>query len=449
MKTLKYTQLLHILSIILIFGWRSNGQSTIDWKKDIEFLKEELPIIHADLFHVYSKSQYESDLNALQLKSPKLTNIEMYFEIQKIIAKIGDSHTSTDFLNMIPKIYLPFKVYFFEEGPFIRQTTESDEAMLGQKLVAINKIPIKTIIDSVKTLLAAENLSWERKILPNYLFNFSILEYFGFAKNKTLSISTEDYYGIPKSFNVKAFEWSDPDDIEFLKFSSKFTRRPRTKEIFGYKLLKNDSVLFVTYNKCTGREQQMMAQIRDSLSISESLNLCDNKTPIAIPKDKKKDVVLPYFRSFRDSIFKIIESKSIKKLVFDLSENTGGSTSQGSQMIEHLSKIIDKNRVKSYVIVSRNTFSAGLIHTMEAKRLLNAIIIGEPTGGKPSFYGGSDYNYLPSSCMKISFARSARKTTNDLELLQSETLNPDVKFPIRFSDIISGKDLEYEWIMAN
>lgn len=449
MMTLKYKHLILILLYILVFVLKAKSQSKIEWKKDIQFLKEELPIIHADLFHVFSKSQYDSDLDALMLKSPNLTDKEMYFEIQKIFAKIGDSHTSTDFLNMLPKIYLPFKVFFFEEGPFIRQTTESEEAMLGQKLVAINDFPIKIIIDSIKTLIAAENISWERKMLPNYLINYSILEYFGFARNKTLSISTEDYYGIPKSFKVKASEWTDPDDIEFLKFSSKFTRRPRTKEIFGHKLLKNDSVLFVIYNRCTGREQQMMAQIRDSMSISETLNLCDNKTPLTIPKDIKKDVVLPYFRSFRDSIFKIIESKSVKKLVFDLSENTGGFTSQGSQMMEHLSKIIDKNRVKTYVIVSRNTFSAGLIHTMEAKRLLQATIIGEPTGGKPAFFGGSDCNYLPSSCLKIYFARSARKTTNDLDLLQADTLVPDVKIPLRFSDLISGKDLVYEWIMAN
>jgi hypothetical protein len=77
---------------------------------------------------------------------------------------------------------------------------------------------------------------------------------------------------------------------------------------------------------------------------------------------------------------------------------------------------------------------------MEAKRLLQATIIGEPTGGKPQFFGGTDQIYLPTSCLGISFSRAKRKTSSDDEILEVNTLTPDLAFHVRFSDVIFGTD---------
>ncbi|MBK8349399.1 MAG: hypothetical protein IPL08_18005 [Saprospiraceae bacterium] len=64
------------------------------------------------------------------------------------------------------------------------------------------------------------------------------------------------------------------------------------------------------------------------------------------------------------SVFHTIKTQPVKKLVFDLSRNGGGATSQGSLMIEQLAQMIDTTKTKVYVIVGRRTFSAALIHTM-------------------------------------------------------------------------------------
>ncbi|MBK8625346.1 MAG: hypothetical protein IPN86_07220 [Saprospiraceae bacterium] len=109
--------------------------------------------------------------------------------------------------------------------------------------------------------------------------------------------------------------------------------------------------------------------------------------------------------------------------------------------------MIDTTKTKVYVIVGRRTFSAAIIHTMELKRLLNATVIGEPTGGKPSFYGGVDTRYLPSSCLRIGFSRGHRKTTLDEVTANANTIVPDVIFPVTLQNYTSGTDAIYDWIL--
>lgn len=452
LPNIKYSFILVLLVIptILCHGQQSNRT---DWLVDLEYLKTELPLQHADLFFQYPKANYEKDIEYLKTKIYEYTDEQMFIAVQRLLVKLGDSHTYSSFEVRIPQVYLPFFVEAFEEGLFITAVLDADKDILGQKLTAINEFPIQTVIDSIRQLYVAENESWHKRLLPRHVTSFSILKHFGFVSEEKIVVTTEDYYGIEKKFKIKAEEILDWEDVEYdkIRFSSKKLRRPYTKEIFGNKYIPQDSILFVMYNKCTGREQQQYSMIADSMKIENSIaDQCGSRNRITPVKDSKKPKppkIYPYFRHFRDSIFNYVTTKQVKTLVLDLSRNSGGTTSQGSAMIQHLSKIIDFKKTKVYVIVGRRTFSAGLIHAMEAKRLLNATIIGEPTGGKPEFFGSVDQMYLPTSCLGISFSRAKRKTSSNDELLEANTLTPDMVFPVKFSDVMFGTDLPFEWIM--
>jgi hypothetical protein len=421
----------------------------IDWQKDLDYLKNELPILHSNLFFQYSQVSYESDLESLKNQIGVISDETMFIKIQQLLSKLGDSHTTSNFLYKLPRMYLPIVLENFAEGIFIVGTVDIDENMMGNKLISINGHPIEIIVDSIKTLYVAENDSWHKKNVTNYLINYDILKYFGFVDNEKVKLQLENYYGIPDEKTVKAVQEEDIDreDVEYIKFSGRKNRRPRTRAIFGHKYLPKDSLYFVMYNKCTGREVEQMNAIQDSLNID--MNEYCTTQPKKEKKSKEKTEVkpLPYFRHFRDSVFQVIKNQPIKKLVFDLSRNGGGSTSQGTAMIEKLSQMIDTTKTKVYVIVGRRTFSAAIVHTMELKRLLNATVIGEPTGGKPSFYGGVDTRYLPSSCLRIGFSRSHRKTTLDEATANANTIIPDVLFPVTLQNYTSGTDAIYDWIL--
>lgn len=440
-----------IFTILHQTGTFAQNTPQIDWHKDFDYLKNELPLLHSNLFFQYPQASYDNDIEGLRKQIGIISDETMFIKIQQLLAKLGDSHTTSNFLYKMPRMYLPILLQTFEEGIFIVGTVDIDENVMGNKLISINGYPINTIVDSIKTLYVAENESWHKRNVTNYLVNFDILKYFGFVDKDKVKLEMENYYGIPDEKTVKAIHVEDieMEEVEYIKYSGRKNKRPRTSAIFGHKYLPKDSLYFVMYNKCTGREVEQMNAIQDSLN-KDMNEYCttqpkvDNKS-----KDKMEVKPLPYFRNFRDSVFQVIKNQPIKKLVFDLSRNGGGMTSQGTAMIEKLAQIIDTTKTKVYVIVGRRTFSAAIVHTMELKRLLNATILGEPTGGKPSFYGSTDSRYLPSSCLRIGFARSHRKTSLDVETTNANTIIPDVLFPVTLQSYTSGTDAIYDWILKH
>ncbi len=448
----KYKGRIFILVLILwqSVGGNSQSENKIDWQTDLEYLKTELPLLHSNLFFQIDKAVFDCEINQLKAIAPRLDDESMIIKIQQLLVKVGDSHTSSNFKEKLPDLILPFIVYYYEEGLFITGVMDGDDSVLGNKIISINDYPLSTVLDSMRTLYVAENGSWHKLNVPRYLCHFPFLQYFGFAKNKKVKIMTENYYGIQKEITVKPIEGKDIeiDDYSYVRYSGSKNKRPKTSAIFGHTYFAKDSTYFILYNKCTGREYQQIHAIQDSMHQSPTDQPCGallNKTALNTAL-KKPVTVYPYFRNFRDSVLNSIRSLPIKKLVVDLSNNSGGYTSQGSMMIERMVPLIDTNLTKVYVIIGRRTFSAGLIHAMELKRKFNATLIGEPTGGKPTFYGGTDTRYLPSSCLNISFARSLRKTSADSTVENLNTLNPDVIFLPTFESKTSGIDPIFEWI---
>jgi len=421
-----------------ISGW---GQSIeiIDWKTDLNYLKTVLPALHSNLFNKITAEEFNAGIDRLIAKSEKIAHDDMIIKIEQLLVKVGDSHTGSNFLNRISKKILPFVLYQYEEGIFIVGATEEEKAILGNKIIGFNGIDIRQIMDSLKTVIVAENESIIKARMPALLINFTLLHHFGFAKNETITVQSENYYGIPTEFKIKAVSKDDSDEIDFnyVRFSSKKLQRPSTRAIFGHKYINLDSTLYILYNKCTGREDQQMNAIADSMQMSHT----------CLKSNQPDTKPLPYFRNFRDSVLAIIQSKPLKKLVIDLSRNTGGNPSQGTRMFEKITELTKSNNdLKVYVIVGRSTFSAGIIHALELKRLLNATILGEPTSGKPNFYGGIDSRYLPGSCLKVSFSRYYRSMIKEISDQEPLTLTPDVIFPLKFQDVVSGHDPVYHWI---
>lgn len=412
----------------------------IDWKTDLEYLKTQLPELHSNLFSKITKEEYNDEIDQLIHVSEKISSDAMFIKIEQLIAKVGDSHTGTNYTSKITKKYLPMVLYQYEEGIFIVGASEDEKEILGNKIIGFNGFALSRIIDSLKTVFVAENESIINARIPGLLVNYTLLNHFGFATNEKITVQSENYYGIPTEFKIKPVSTNDSDEIDFnfVRFSSKKIKRPSTRAIFSHKYINQDSTLYILYNKCTGREDQQMSVIADSMQLSHS---CLNSSNTAAKP-------LPYFRNFRDSVLVTIRSKPLKKLVIDLSRNTGGNPSQGTRMFEKIAELTKSNNdLKVYVIVGRSTFSAGIIHALELKRLFNATIIGEPTAGKPNFYGGIDSRYLPGSCLRVTFSRYYRSMIKEMSDQEPSTLIPDVIFPLKFQDVVSGHDPVYHWIL--
>ena len=127
---------------------------------------------------------------------------------------------------------------------------------------------------------------------------------------------------------------------------------------------------------------------------------------------------------FCKQLLEVISAKEARKLVIDLRNNKGGNSTLLDDFIEEISRNAAINKTGSlFVIVGRDTFSSALLNAYSFKENTKAIIVGEPTGGKPNCYGEVEKLYLKNSGIVINYSTKYYKIVED----DSEmALMPDV-----------------------
>ncbi|MEO6590496.1 MAG: hypothetical protein ABIP06_14455, partial [Pyrinomonadaceae bacterium] len=70
------------------------SQSKEKWREDLRFVAEEIPRKHKNAFHKISRQQFEKAVADLDKQIPNLDDTQIVFGFAKILAMIGDGHTT-------------------------------------------------------------------------------------------------------------------------------------------------------------------------------------------------------------------------------------------------------------------------------------------------------------------------------------------------------------------
>lgn len=395
---------------------QTQTEKTVDWNSDIQYLKKELPLRHKDLFFQMPESEYERKLDYLSSQVSLFNDFEIAVKLQQLIARIGDSHTSVDYTKYIySEKMLPLRLYWFSDGIYIMQTIKEYENLLGSKITRINDFGIQTVVDSLSTMITVDNQALIKSKIPNMISVLQLLEYFGFAKGNVIKVEVESAQGQLTKSEITASK-ANPVNIIGVKPDSLAFCWQNPRAIFIDKYFDSEGILYVQYNKCTSKEMEEL---------------------------QGKSSSLPSFLEFGNKVFDIIQNMPVKKFIFDLRFNGGGSSIQGTEFVSKLSGYpISKQDKRIYVVIGRQTFSSAIINAMDFKHRTKAIFVGEETGGKPNHFGEVRNFQLPSSKLIINY--STKYFTESKEDLKS--IKPDVIIEPSFSDYKKGLDPVYEWI---
>jgi hypothetical protein len=82
------------------------------------------------------------------------------------------------------------------------------------------------------------------------------------------------------------------------------------------------------------------------------------------------------------------------------------------------------------------TFSSGLIAAYHL-RALGAILVGEPAGQRPNFYGNTALLKLPNSEVEVQYTRKRLRLIDDSD---PEDYKPDVEVTLSIEDYLHGRD---------
>jgi hypothetical protein len=192
---------MRIVLIIILFSifqpsFSQTEISKIDWNKDIEFLRKELPKNHKNFFFKRSKENFNIGLDRIKSQVDSLSDLEIILELQQLIASFGDSHTRINWYPFLKKKdYLPIGAYWFSDGIYILKASKEYEKLLGKKIVKINGYPILQIVDSLKTLITVDNNALIKHFVPNIISATKLLDYFKFSKEGIYKFELENESG--------------------------------------------------------------------------------------------------------------------------------------------------------------------------------------------------------------------------------------------------------------
>lgn len=343
--------LIVILTSSLLLGCDNNEKSisTEQWIEDIDYLAGELSKRHVVFNYITDEDEFYRKIEALKKDVPKLNDDEIEVELSRILASIGVAHT-----GLVPNIeyYFPIKLYWFEEGIYLINTTEEYKEALNTKLIRINGMEIDEIVDAVSTVISTENDAWLKYQVPSYIRYSDILYGLGITDTKESATFTfENLDG--KAFDIKINSISDFNRIEFIVEADGEPNHflNNKEEYYWYEYLPEHKTVYFQYNQCFEIEEKS-------------------------------------FSDFNEELFDFIDNNSVDKLIIDLRNNTGGNSSVFEPFLEEINKYPNLNNKENlFVLVGRETFSSGVFNAAQLFSSTNATFIGETMGGELNLYG--------------------------------------------------------------
>lgn len=407
-----------ILIIFVFFGCNNKQEApakmTIEkWKDDIENLFNTLETEHINLYHSVSKNEVQQKVNSLLKELPDLSDDEVFMNLSKIIRSLDDSHTGiwaqSKFYDTYP---LEFFVFSDAEIRVIRAPKDHPE-LLGAKLLSIDKTPLYEITNEVLLIIqCADNWYSERERLASYMKYAKILKLLGITKKE------------------------ESANFEFLLENG-------TQKIVALKPISNDDYL---------------TSLDKSIKIESPFHF--DKSLIGThylwyqPNDELKTAYI-YFeeypnalqmRRFAIAVSRDIIQRDIENIVIDVRNNGGGDFYVGLELVKLLSSI---NKIDwqngAYVMTSRRTYSAGMSNTAHFKELLNAKIVGEPTGANPNDYQDAEMFQLKNSKLRVQFSKRYYRFQDTV----SNGIIPDFYIKPNWETLKKGIDSNLQWIIED
>lgn len=307
--------LLLLLGIASIPAAFSQGGSGIDWAADLDYLASELPAKHCNLFAKYDKAQFETAIGAIKASAGEAGDFATALKTQQLIARLGDSHTMLYFNQLMNRQQiLPLGLLWVSDGLYVIQTAEENKELLGHRLTAVGKAPVETVIDSLSTLFTVDNEAMVKSMIPQLFPSLQLLEYFGFAHNGQAELTLDG----DKTYTLKPSDPQRAGRAAFQPDSLPFAIAERNV-LFTDRYFPEEKIYYILYNSCWGRESE------------------------AEFKSREKAASLPSFTEFGQKAFGILQGNPVGKIIFDMRNNGGGNSAQGTAFIERLARFLEQH----------------------------------------------------------------------------------------------------------
>ncbi|WP_444922250.1 S41 family peptidase [Microbulbifer sp. CnH-101-G] len=406
----KFVRWINLGLCLILSAEASAISNTGDWVEDIDYFHQELERNHINLYHNVSKEELTDKLLLLKSDLPNLSENQVMVELMKISRMIGDGHTQLAFWNQDIELY-PFQFLEFDGDLRLIATDESYRQLLGHKLTAINGTPIDAIIDRLSPIVQGVENGYSLKIRRAFQINVAqVLEGVGISASTKKAVYTfTDDSGRKKTVSVSSLSMGN--------YHSKITHHlfPKTTP-FKSKRVEESSNLWMSADIDT---QTAYIYFKSYPSFSD-------------------------MEDFAVDAEKFLKKNNVKNLIIDFRENGGGDFFVGLTLAWRLVLVdsIDWDH-GVYTLIGGKTYSAAMSNAAQYRQILNAKLVGEPSGGNPVGYQDMDQFSLPNSDWVITYS----KRNYRFQDVYTEGVQPDVMIKQDWQSYNKGIDKPLEWVL--
>lgn len=395
--------LIFLLSLFSVLF--SQSKDNIAWKEDLKVYLDSLEQKHINLYHSVTKEEFIKEWNKIYQSTETSNDFEIILKIMRLTRSINDGHTSVSLSNYSTHRF-PIEIKQIEDQWLVVKTLNENKDILNTTLESINGIPIKKVAQEISEIAQfVENEYSLKERTGNYLPTAELL------------------------FHLKLLNSENTATFSFRKSDS--------GQLIGKSLTALEDEIWQDKRKVseillTVPEIEYQHESNPDLWFSPVLGTN------AIYINFKSYPTFEKMQIFGEQLVTYIQENQIKEVIIDMRENGGGDLYVGTVLAYALNladSINWKNGV--YVLTGNKTFSAASSNAALFRQLLNAKIIGEPTGSNPNGYQDMDSFTLPNSKLMITYSKRLFRLSNE----HNQALKPDIIIEPGLKDYRKQEDI--------
>lgn len=388
------------------------AQHIEQWREDIDFMRQQLEQRHIHLYHKITADFFSNELTRIKQQLPTLTETNLKIELMRLIKQVGDGHTQFAYWGSEHRQY-PLELRMFGEELRLISIDQKYRHLLGATLIAIEDLPIEQILPLITPILqGVENIYSEKQRLC-----------------ETIRVA-EVLHGLKISKNLQ---------------QTSFTFKLANSEEHNIILNSLSMPQFQTYAMSSFKLPKPVNFSMHKISTEGIDLLLSNNGQIAY-LDFHHYPTFSAMQDFAEDLIDLLREKKTSKVIIDLRNNGGGDFFVGLQLAWALIMVDSLDwREGMYVLIGRKTFSAAMSNAAQYRQLLNATLVGEPTGANPVGYQDAGTFSLPHSGWTVMYSKRRYRFQDS----ESAGVEPDVRIDLDWDSYQSGKDKLFDWILNN
>ena len=373
------------------------------WQRDLSDFQHGLESRHIDLYNKVDVDTFQAALQDILTAQPFPTDWQIALRLMRLTRKIGDGHTAISIRDWDIERY-PLKFEKVSGQWRVTEVSKANTELLRSTLISIDGIAVQSIEETLSDVVQfVENRHSQVVRIGTYMRIAEVLHGLGitnFRNTAQFEFLTETGKAI--SLPLKALSESDFEQLDSIKIERTFPliAKPRQAE-FDFLWFTQIEGTTTTYIHFSG-----YPSYEDMTKFVEEL-------VVSMTKNQSSDVII------------------------DMRENGGGDLYVGLILAHGLNLVDSIDWLHGVsVLTGANTFSAGASNAALFRELLNARIVGMPTGSNPTGYQDMDEFSLHHSKLRVTYSKRLFR----LQEAPTEGVIPDVLVLPKWSDYQQGID---------